>query len=169
MGIFDKFKKAESRISLEQLKNEKYEPEYFEACKFIWKTYVPKSGQSTVLQGELLRELEKLRLEAQDNGNINWDSDFSYFCDFIAETLCNQTIYTDDEKSKIKLILAYLQECGNYAARYNKGQIPDKELDVEKIAYVDDNLYNIVADAIGRLQMKQPDPIPFEKNSEIKR
>lgn len=169
MGIFDKFKKSEINVSLEQLKNEQYEQEYFEACKFIWKNYVPKSGQSTVLQGELLRELEKLRFEAQDNGNINWDSDFSYFCDFITETLCNQTIYTDDEKAKIKLILAYLQECGNYAARYNKGQISDKELDVEKVAYVDDNLYDIVADAIGKLQTKHPAPIPFEKNNEIKR
>ena len=94
MGIFDKFKKKESNISIEQLKNEQYEQEYFETCKFIWKNYVPKSGQSTVLQGELLRELEKLRLEAQDN-----------------------------------------------------------ELD----------------DAIGKLQTQHPDPIPFEKNSEIKR
>ena len=169
MSIFDKFKKAEISISLEQLKNEQYEQEYFEECKLIWKNYVPKSGQSTVLQGELLRELEKLRLEAQDNGNINWDSDFSYFCDFITEMLYNQTIYTDDEKLKIKLILSYLQECGNYAAKYNNGQIPDKELDVDKIAYVDDNLYDIVADAIGKLQNKHPAPIPFEKNNEIKR
>ena len=62
-----------------------------------------------------------------------------------------------------------MQECGNYAVRYNKGQIPDKELDVDKIAYVDDNLYDIVANAIGKLQIRHPDPIPFEKNSEIKR
>lgn len=169
MSILDKFKKTESGISIERLKNEQYKQEYFEECKFIWKNYVPKSGQSTVLQGELLRELEKLRLEAQDNGNINWDSDFSHFCDFIAETLCNQTIYTDDEKLKIKLVLSYLQECGSYAARYNKGQISDNELDIEKIAYVDDNLYDIVADAIGKLQTKHTAPIPFENNSEIKR
>ena len=169
MGIFDKFKKQENSISLEQLKREPYEQENFETCKWIWKNYVPKSGQASVLQGELLRELEKLRCEAQDNGNINWDSDFSHFCKFIKEIICSQTIYTDDEKVTIKLILSYLQECGEYAEKFHNGQIPDKELDVEKIAYVGDNLYDMVADAIGKLQMQHPDPIPFEKNGEIKR
>lgn len=42
------------------------------------------------MQGELLRQIEKLRCEAQDNGNVNWGEDYSYFCDFINETLCNQ-------------------------------------------------------------------------------
>ena len=62
-----------------------------------------------------------------------------------------------------------MQECGSYAVRFYNGQISDNELDVEKIAYVYDNLYDIVADAIGRLQNKHPAPIPFEKNNEIKR
>ena len=158
-----------NNISLEQLKAEQYEQKNFETCKWIWRNYVPKSGQASVLQGELLRELEKLRCEAQDNGNINWDSDFAYFCNFITETLCNQTIYTDDEKVRIKLILSYFQECGEYADKFHNGQISDTELDVEKIAYVYDNLYDIVADAIGELQLRHPDPIPFEKNSEIRR
>ena len=169
MGIFDIFKKQDSNTLLEQLKREPYEQDNFETCKWIWKNYVPKSGQASVLQGELLRELEKLRCEAQDNGNINWDSDFSYFCNFISETLCDQTIYTDDEKVRLKLILSYLLECGEYAEKFYDGQISDQEVDVEKIAYVDDNLYNIVADAIGKLQLQHPDPIPFEKNEEIKR
>lgn len=39
------------------------------------------------MQGELLREIEKIRCEAQDNGNINWDDDYSYFCDFISGKL----------------------------------------------------------------------------------
>ena len=43
------------------------------------------------------------------------------------------------------------------------------QMDIEKIAYVYDNLYDIVADAIGELQLQYPDPIPFEKNSEIRR
>ncbi|MFS0907509.1 hypothetical protein AB3N02_31575 [Priestia aryabhattai] len=44
---------------------------YFEEAKEIWVKYVPKSGQSGVVEGELIRAIEKLRCEAQDNGNAN--------------------------------------------------------------------------------------------------
>lgn len=49
------------------------EEESLEIGKFIWRNYVPKSGQSKTVQGELLRGNEKLRDESQRNGNINWD------------------------------------------------------------------------------------------------
>lgn len=64
MKLFDKLKKSKSTITLEQIMKEPYEQKYFNECKFIWKNFVPKSGQATVLQGELLREIEKLRCEA---------------------------------------------------------------------------------------------------------
>jgi hypothetical protein len=49
------------------------EEEYQDLGKFVWRTYVPKRGQATTVQGELLRANEKLRDESQRNGNINWD------------------------------------------------------------------------------------------------
>ncbi len=156
-------------ITLKQLIHKKYKQKYFNECKFIWKNYVPKSGQSNVLQGELLRELEKLRFEAQNNGNMNWDNDFSYFCDFIKETLCKQSIYSDEERTTITLVLNYIKDCGNYAQQYNNQQIPEVEVDAERIAYTEDNLYDIIADAIGLFQIKTPEPIPFKPNSKIKR
>lgn len=162
MGLFDRFKKTDKNISLTNLINEPYEQKYFDECKFIWKSYVPKNGYSTVLQGELLRELEKLRCEAQDNGNINWNEEFSFFCDFIKETLFSQTIYSDEEKEKYKLILSYFKECGDYAVKYHSGHISDEDLEIEKIAYTDDNLYNIIADAIGRFSISCKNPIPFD-------
>ncbi len=39
-----------------------------------------------------MRQIEKLRNEACDNGNINWDDNFSWFCDFIGDTLNNANI-----------------------------------------------------------------------------
>ena len=167
--MFEKFFKSKSKITIETLMAEEYQQRYFEECKYIWKNYVPKSGQSSVLQGELLRQIEQLRGEAQDNGNINWDEDFEYFCDFIKETLCSQDIFSEEEKEKFTLILNHFKECGKYAVRLQDGQIPDSEVDVEKIAYVKDNLYDIVADAIGQLQSKHTAPIPFEKNEDIAR
>lgn len=34
---------------------------------YIWKNYVLKTGQADNLQGELLREMENIRCEAQDS------------------------------------------------------------------------------------------------------
>lgn len=169
MGIFDEFKKEKNEVTIEELISEKYEQKYFDQCKYIWKNYVPKSGQSNVLQGELLREIEILRCEAQDNGNINWDKDFSCFCDFIKETLCYRDIFSEDEKGKIVLALEYIKECGNYAKQWNDGQILDDDVDMNRIAYTKDNLYDIVSDAIGYFQLKITEPIPFNKNDAIRR
>lgn len=154
-------------IILKQLMKENYTQKYFDECNYIWKNYVPKRGQSNVLQGELLRELEKLRYEAQNNGNINWDEDFEYFCDFISETLCKQDIYSDNEKIKITLILKHFKYCGQYAAYVFDKMDDDETVDLDMIAYCEDNLYDIIADTIGFFQMKNPEPIPFVKNDNI--
>lgn len=167
MGIFDKFRKNEK--DLERLSLEKYEQKYLNECKYIWKNYVPQSGQSTILQGELLREIEKLRCEAQDNGNINWDDDFAYFCDFLKDTLDKQSIYSADTKKKITLALNHIKACGKYAWQYSHGEIADDKVDMNRIAYVSDNLYNIVSDAIGFLQREHPEPIFYTQNDRIKR
>ena len=82
------------------------------------KNYVPQAGQAHNLQGELLREIEKIRCEAQDNGNINWDDDYSYFCDFISGKLTEQPIFSEVEKQEINLIMAYIKECGTYAQKF---------------------------------------------------
>lgn len=117
----------------------------------------------------LLRELEKLRCEAQDNGNINWDRDFTYFCTFIKDTLCSKDIYTKEEKDKIAIIMNYIKSCGEYAEQWNHGLISENDMDVDRIAYTNDNLYDIIADAIGYLQFKAARPTPYEKNNTIKR
>lgn len=169
MGVFNRFKKTSTKLTIEQLTSTAYEPMYLDECKFIWKNYVPTNGQAKVLQGELLRELEKLRCEAQDNGNINWDEDFSYFCDFIRESLFAEDVFSVNEKEKIALVLTYIKTCGDYARRFYNGEIPEPDVDVNMLAYTKDNLYDIVADAIGFLQMKINEPIPYKCNEMIKR
>lgn len=63
----------------------------------------------------------------------------------------------------------YFKECGFYSQKFAEGQIPDDELDIEKIAYTKDNLYNIIADAVGKLQANHPELIPYKKNDAILR
>ena len=127
---------------------------------------MPKEGQAENLQGELLREIEKLRYEAQDNGNRNWDEDYSYFCDFISKSLCEQSIFSESEKKEITAIMSYIKECGNYAQKFNRGKAL---FSPEKMAYGDDNLYDMISDKIGRLHKAYGRPVPYEKNDNIKR
>ena len=74
--MFEKFHKPTNKNTLEILMNEQYNQQYFEECKYIWQNYVPKNGVSYVLQGELLRLIEKLRYEAQENGNFEEEEDY---------------------------------------------------------------------------------------------
>jgi serine/threonine protein kinase len=83
---------------INELISKEFEQQYFEECKHIWQNYVPLKGKSNCLQGELLREIEKIRCEAQDNGNINWDKEFTHFCEFITQNLVNQPIFSENEK-----------------------------------------------------------------------
>lgn len=51
-----------------------YKASHIETCKRIWKELVPKRGQADSLQGELLRQDEKLGNEARENGNFNFQA-----------------------------------------------------------------------------------------------
>jgi ankyrin repeat protein len=72
----DFFQEQEERmdtsIDIEHLHYVVNNKNYLETAKTIWKKLVPKSGQADTIQGELLRAIEKLRDEAQRNGNINY-------------------------------------------------------------------------------------------------
>ena len=169
MGVFGGFKSKKGSISIDIIKGKGCRQKYFNECKYIWKNYVPEYGQAKCLQGELLREIEKIRCEAQDNGNINWDEDYSCFCDFISKALSEQEVFPETEKEEIILIMSYIKECGEYARKFNSGAVSERDVDIEKIAYVKDNLYDIICDKIGKLQRSYHKPLYYEQNDRIKR
>lgn len=70
---------------------------------------------------------------------------------------------------EITLIMSYIKECGMYAQKFNSGIIPENEVDIDKIAYTDNNLYDIICDKIGQLQKEHNFPIPYVQNDTIKR
>lgn len=45
----------------------------------------------------------------------------------------------------------------------------ENNVDMEKIAYVNDNLYDRICDKIGRLHKENGEPMPYEKNDDIVR
>lgn len=117
---------------------------YFEEAKFIWKNYVPKSGQADTVQGELLRAIEKLRYEAQDNGNINWDDRFEMFCDYIWSTLSSWGQFNVEILTEIQNDLDRIR---NYAN-----------------PYVKDDLYDRVTDYIMEWYLENKEPIRRDKD-----
>lgn len=144
---------------IESLIVEEYNQRYFEECQFVWQNYVPLRGCAKTLQGELLREIERIRCEAQDNGNVNWNNEYARYCDFISRSLTEQSIFSENQKEIVIAIMAYIKDCGTYAKKYNDGEIDDSDVEPEKLAYTDDNLYDIICDFIGKLQKEHPEPI----------
>lgn len=145
-----------------------YKASHFETCKRIWKELVPKSGQADSLQGELLRQAEKLRNEAVDNGNINWDDNFEWFCDFISETLQKSNLFEEKQMETIAGALDYIKKCGMYAYRYNTGEMSD-DANPMLFAYTDDDLYDYIEDAIAIFAEANPQMITYEAKDFIYR
>ena len=139
-----------------------YLQKHFEECKYIWRNMVPKSGQANNLQGEMLRIAEKLRNEAVDNGNINWDGNFQWFCDFLKEKLASCGLFDETKNMKIKMILDYIKDNGNYAGKYANGEISDDQVDIFKLAYTDNDIYDYLEDAIVEYYLVHKVPISYE-------
>jgi hypothetical protein len=106
-----------------------------DVARWIWKTLLPKSGQAAFVQAEILRAIEKLRWEAQNNGNINWDDRFEMLVDFIEEKLTSQPCFASGEKQSIRDDLKRLRQF-----------TPVNEMaDLSQLAqgpYTDDDLYD---------------------------
>ncbi len=146
-----------------------YDMKHFDVCKKLWEIKVPKSGQADSLQGELLREVERLRGEAQDNGNMNWDDNFAFFCDNIKTTLAESGLFDAQRCEKLSRLLDFVKQCGEYAYSYGAGEISDDEADPVKFAYVDDDLYDFICDAVAEFAINNPNDIPYEKKDFIYR
>lgn len=145
--------------------------DYINEYEFIWKTYVPSTGQSTVLQGELLRQIEKLRHEGRNNGNINWGTDFEFFCDFLSQHLSASDSIPSDLKNKVVDILSKFKKVGQAKADYFNGLMSEEEANTYPLgfAYVEEEMYNLVTKAIIMFSLANKEPIPYEPNPNIHR
>lgn len=76
------------------------DPHYAADARHIWRTYVPRRGQADTVQGELLRAVEKLRDEAQRNGNVNWDEHHERLLAYLRERLTAPGLF-DAETSAV--------------------------------------------------------------------
>ena len=105
------------------------------------------------VQGELLRAVEKLRWEAQNNGNINWDDRFEMFITFLSDTFQNESGFPQDRKESIAEDLYRL---GHFLP---VEQFKD-ESQFAQLSYIDDDLYNRLVDAVAEYCRLHPKTIP---------
>ncbi|MCU5690807.1 hypothetical protein OCB18_24440 [Bacillus cereus] len=117
---------------------------YFEEAKNIWKNQVPKNGQSDTIEGELIRAVEKLRYEAQNNGNGNWDEGLERFCKYIWDILNDSKIFESNSLEEIKYDIKTL-------------------LDYEN-PYLEDDLYDRITDRVVEWSIAHNGPIGREKD-----
>lgn len=121
---------------------------YFETAKVIWKTLVPKSGQADTVQGELLRAIEKLRDEAQRNGNGNFNKN----CHGLLIVFLRR--YLTDEHCFDEVV----------------GKEISEDLDKLSIAnrpYTADDLYDRVTNRIIDWCLKQPELVEHVKDERL--
>lgn len=117
-----------------------------EIAKEMWRLYVPKDGQADTVQGELLRSVEKLRWEAQKNGNINWDDSFVLFCDYIENVLTTSNVFNFLTKRKIRKRLNSLRNWEFFNLK------------------IEDEFYNEIVDWIAEWYLSNKEPITHKKD-----
>ena len=138
----------DTSLDIEYLHNIVNHEDYFETAKMIWQKLVPKSGQAHTVQGELLRAIEKLRDEAQRNGNGNFNkSCHGMLIEYLRQNLIDESVF---EKETIKEIEDDLD-------RLLKKNSP----------YTDDDLYDRITNRIVDWYLKNPKQVAHKKNYEL--
>jgi len=130
-------------------------------ARWIWRNLVPEQGQSDTLQGELLRAVERLRWEAQNNGNVNWDEGFLRFLDFLETHLTAEPAFTDERKRSIAADIERLR------AFEGIDEDGDEEAFQASLPYVEDDLYDRLSDAVVAFARLHPVLIPRAHDPEL--
>jgi hypothetical protein len=128
-----------------------------EVASWIWRNLVPPRGQATTVQGELLRAVEKLRWEAQENGNINWDEGFLILLSFLETQLVGHAGFGESDQKTIQRDVHRLR---NF--------LPVDELDDESdsgsLPYVEDDLYDRLEEFVVAFSRANPVALPHAAN-----
>jgi hypothetical protein len=125
-------------------------------ARWLWRNLVPKSGQCDTVQGELLRAVEKLSWEAQENGNVNWDSGFDLFVAFLRYHLRSLALSAETRNS-LEQDLLRLSEF------LPVGELED-DAQLEQLPCVDEGVYDRMTSHVVEFCRQNPRLIPHTKN-----
>lgn len=102
--------------------------QYPEVAQKIWNDHVPPSGESDTVPGEMLRAVEKLRYEAQRNGNVNFGDFHRDLVAYVRDTLVASGLFDKAVTAQIKA----------HCKRLLKANSP----------YTNDDLYDYLTDRV---------------------
>lgn len=122
-----------------------------QVATWIWRNLVPERGQASTVQGELLRAVEKLRWEAQENGNINWDESFLMLLDFLHVQLAGHADFSPTQRRAIEDDIARLRA------------VPAEPGASDEI----DQLYNRLEAAVVAFARAHPQPLALARNPHL--
>lgn len=98
--------------------------QYRNHAQYIWNEMVPSSGQASVVPGEMLRAVEKLRDEAQRNANANFhEGCHAKLIHYLTEQLTDPNIF---DAETIKTILIDLHRLEQEEQPYTGDEIYDR-------------------------------------------
>ena len=120
--------------------------------RWVWNHLVPKAGQSSSIQGELLRSIEGLRWEAQSNGNLNWDAGFERYILFLRSTILESGCLSSESAESF---LSDLNRLSNFLP---PGQLTD-DSQIDQLPYVEDDLYDRICERIADFCRQNPDVV----------
>lgn len=123
---------------------------YFETSKFLWQTFVPKSGQAETKQGEFIRIIEKLDREIRGNAKANWDEQFVFLANSLRDGLIESTIFPKEIEKEIRNDIDSLTRS------------PDEVI-------VDDEIYTRVTRRIVEWYWRHKEPIKHIENANLRR
>jgi len=140
--------KINTSIDIIKLHNTINNKNYLETAKVIWKKLVPSSGQADTVQGELLRAIEKLRDEAQRNGNYNFSKNcHKRLIKYLKKHLIDKTVFNKEVVDEIKENLKTL----------SKGNQP----------YTEDDIYDNITNRIVDWYLENPKQLSHIKNNKL--
>ena len=120
---------------------------YEEEARALWQTSVPRAGQATTVQGELLRAVERLRDEAQRNGNINWGDGHQALIAYIRANLLRSQLFEN----------TVVQEIETDLDRLSRFEYPETS----------DAPYDRLVDRVIEWCHAHPDPVPHPCNLDL--
>lgn len=130
-----------------------------QVARWVWRNLVSEAGQAHCLQAELLRAVEKLRWEAQGNGNINWDAGFEMLVDLLSQHLLGEGRLSPGEKVSIE------QDLERLRSFHPVRELKD-DAEAGSLPYVQDDLYDRLASSVVRFCRLNPKLIPYRHDPE---
>lgn len=137
-----------------------------EPCNKKLAHLIPDEGPADNVYGEVLRQIQCLRTEAQVYANKHWDDEFEYYCEHISEFYKKQSALSGTTVHECLDIIKQIRNSGRTARSFESGQISEQALLADydmDLAYRYDEGYDRLCNALLMIYEDNPNSTPYIK------